>query len=289
MRSVTNFRLSHKSLVVTALFLLAHAWCLDLKAEDRKDIERDLRSALEHKILALKNPRFSSKLEFDSFGNPRGNAVAGPWSTCGLMEVEKVKLGPDRLEIFGKRIVLGLRAEVPDPKAFVIPSQAKVTEIYTYEKVHIWVDMPSSDSQQIKNQLSQIFTSELLQQRVDAYWKPMTDPHEDIPKGIVGELEGGRPVYMITKGKVVPPQVINAPDPDYSDSGRRDRLQGVARLLAVVNEKGFPEVLEITQSLGDSLDVRALAAVAHWTFRPATKDGQPVASVINVEVNFRLF
>lgn len=59
-------------------------------------------------------------------------------------------------------------------------------------------------------------------------------------------------------------------------------------MLVAVNEKGFPEVLEVTRSLDEALDAQALAAVAQWRFRPAMKDGQPVAVLINVEVTFRL-
>ena len=33
---------------------------------------------------------------------------------------------------------------------------------------------------------------------------------------------------------------------------------------------------------------RAIAAAALWRFRPATADGQPVASAVTIEVSFRL-
>jgi outer membrane biosynthesis protein TonB len=56
----------------------------------------------------------------------------------------------------------------------------------------------------------------------------------------------------------------------------------------VVNEKGFPEILEITKGLGEGLDIRALTAVAGWTFKPAMKNGEPVAVLIHVQMDFRL-
>jgi outer membrane biosynthesis protein TonB len=59
-------------------------------------------------------------------------------------------------------------------------------------------------------------------------------------------------------------------------------------MLVVVDEKGFPEVLEITKGLGEGLDLMALTAAAGWTFKPAMKGGEPVAVLINVEVTFRL-
>ena len=57
----------------------------------------------------------------------------------------------------------------------------------------------------------------------------------------------------------------------------------------VVNEEGLPEVLEIKEGLSDGLDIQAMAAVAGWRFQPAMKDGQPVAVLITVQVEFHLY
>jgi protein TonB len=111
---------------------------------------------------------------------------------------------------------------------------------------------------------------------------------DSTPSAIVAELEGNRPVYLVNPGKVDPPQPIHTPDPEYTDSARRQRVEGKTIVLVVVDEKGFPEVLEITKGLGEGLDLLALTAVAGWTFKPAMKNGEPVAVLINVEVNFRL-
>jgi TonB family protein len=109
------------------------------------------------------------------------------------------------------------------------------------------------------------------------------------PNAIVAELEGNRPVYLGNTGVVDPPKPTYTPDPTYSENARRDKLQGTVILQLAVNEKGFPEVLEITQSLGEGLDTHALAAVAQWRFQPAMKNGQPVAVLISVEVRFHLY
>jgi outer membrane biosynthesis protein TonB len=37
------------------------------------------------------------------------------------------------------------------------------------------------------------------------------------------------------------------------------------------------------------LDEKALEAVQKYRFKPAMKDGKPVAAMIGVEVNFRLY
>src|SRR5579885_2990636 len=56
---------------------------------------------------------------------------------------------------------------------------------------------------------------------------------------------------------------------------------------------GFPPSLirqaKVEHSLEASLDRQALTAVSTWKFNPATKDGQPVAVKINIDVSFKLF
>ena len=47
---------------------------------------------------------------------------------------------------------------------------------------------------------------------------------------------------------------------------------------------GFP----VSRSLGLGLDEQAVEAVRQWRFRPALKDGKPLAIEAEVEVTFHL-
>jgi protein TonB len=60
-------------------------------------------------------------------------------------------------------------------------------------------------------------------------------------------------------------------------------------LFLVVDAQGQPRDIRLQRSLGMGLDEKAMAAVSKWRFQPATLDGKPVATQINVEVTFRLF
>jgi protein TonB len=57
----------------------------------------------------------------------------------------------------------------------------------------------------------------------------------------------------------------------------------------VVDASGMPRELRIVRAAGLGLDERALEAVKTWRFEPGHKDGRPVATQINVEVDFHLF
>ena len=265
----------------------------DVTADTRKNLEDDLRKIYEHKVLSLKLPYAANKLQFDAQGALAGSAVACPWAICGMLQVEKVVLAQGRLEIRGKRVILALRSSKSDVK--VIP-------LATDRGIQVRVDLPDSplDIPQVNKILSRVFEGGGLLERVGKYWKPKFDLggpdaadqmkvlRDSTPSAIVAELEGNRPVYLVNPGKVDPPKPIHTPDPEYTDSARRQRVEGKTIVLVVVDEKGFPEVLEITKGLGEGLDLLALTAVAGWTFKPAMKNGEPVAVLINVEVNFRL-
>jgi TonB family protein len=85
-----------------------------------------------------------------------------------------------------------------------------------------------------------------------------------------------------------PPVLILKFEPEYSEQARQSKFQGTVLLRVVIDEKGFPREIGVTRPLGLGLDEKAMEAVRRWRFKPATKDGKPVAMEAVVEVNFRL-
>lgn len=96
-------------------------------------------------------------------------------------------------------------------------------------------------------------------------------------------------IYPPGKGGVTVPQALYSPEPNFSDEARRAKAQGIVTLVLVVGKDGRPYDVRVRQSLGMGLDEKALEAVSRWRFRPATLNGQAVATQIAVEVNFRLY
>lgn len=104
--------------------------------------------------------------------------------------------------------------------------------------------------------------------------------------GADGGFGGG--VFKVGNG-VTAPHVIYDPEPEYSAEARQAKYQGTVVLWAIIGPDGLPRNLRVQRSLGMGLDEKALEAVKTWRFRPATKDGNPVAVQIEVEVNFHLY
>ncbi len=59
-------------------------------------------------------------------------------------------------------------------------------------------------------------------------------------------------------------------------------------LLVVIEADGHASDVAVARSLDDGLDANAVSAVQRWVFRPAEKDGSPVAVSARIEVNYRL-
>jgi TonB family protein len=100
-----------------------------------------------------------------------------------------------------------------------------------------------------------------------------------------GGIGGG--VYQVGGG-VTEPVLLAQIQPEYSDDGRKARIQGTVELLIVVNADGTVKFDTVRKSLGYGLDQKAMEAVKKWKFAPGKKDGKPVATYVSVVVNFSL-
>jgi protein TonB len=111
-------------------------------------------------------------------------------------------------------------------------------------------------------------------------------PHPDKKSSPVVTLSGDR-VYRVGGG-VSAPKTTQRTDPIYTQAAREKQIEGAVVLWLIVNAQGMPEQIKVQRSLDAGLDANAIEAVRQWTFYPALKDGNPVAVMINVEVNYKL-
>jgi len=89
-------------------------------------------------------------------------------------------------------------------------------------------------------------------------------------------------------GGVSAPQVLYKVDPEYSEEARKAKYSGTVVLQLIVDATGRARDIKVVRSLGLGLDEKAIEAVNKWKFRPGVKNGQPVAVMATIEVNFRL-
>jgi TonB family protein len=111
---------------------------------------------------------------------------------------------------------------------------------------------------------------------------------KDSVSGATAKADVPQEVYKVG-GDVKPPRVISSRDPDYPEKARNAKEQGTVVLMATITPEGKVGTVRVVRSIGRGLDEKAMEAVCQWKFQPATRDGKPVATQVNVEVEFRLY
>jgi protein TonB len=123
--------------------------------------------------------------------------------------------------------------------------------------------------------------------------------------GVIGGVLGGAPEPEATPppppptqppapkgpvrvgGQIKEPNKIRNVPPTYPDIAKQARVQGVVVLEAVIDKTGEVTKVRVLRGV-PLLNDAAAAAVQQWRYTPTTLNGQPVAVVMTVTVNFRL-
>ncbi len=112
---------------------------------------------------------------------------------------------------------------------------------------------------------------------------------DDFNKEVDARVAAGSLLRLVTGPGVTPPKAIHTADPTYSQEAKDARIQGTVLLRMIVEADGVPSEIHVSRGMGHGLDEKAIETVRRWKFAPATKDGKPVAVVINIDVAFHLY
>ena len=88
-------------------------------------------------------------------------------------------------------------------------------------------------------------------------------------------------------GDVKPPIVTYQVAPEYSQQAKNAKFSGTVEVYLWVDKNGHPTHVRVVKGVGMGLDEKAVDAVRQYKFKPATRDGQPVAVDLYVMVNFQ--
>lgn len=89
-------------------------------------------------------------------------------------------------------------------------------------------------------------------------------------------------------GDVKAPVATSRVDPEYTEGARKARISGIVVVEAIIDRNGNVDSVKIVKGLPAGLGEQAVAAVRQWKFKPGTLNGQPVAVIFNLTVNFKL-
>ena len=148
------------------------------------------------------------------------------------------------------------------------------------------------------NSSDQAFTLEfygrfLKDQNRSSEAEPIVARAVEIRKARVATLGSKRAMAATTAAVkvgsgVTAPSLLSKVEPAYSDDARASKYQGTVILKIVVDTDGLAKDIQLVKSIGYGLDEKAVEAINLWTFKPGTRDGQPVPVLATIEVNFRL-
>ena len=283
---------------------------------DARDLDQALHDRYVGKIFLIRGFLSKDNLKYDSSGALKGKPAVGDWTSDGFVSIEGIHSGA-RMVILAKRlIVTRLTPEFrlspaekrsPDGKNLG-PETLKIEVDFSNEKLSV---------DQVEAVLARVFftTKDSLADQVPQYWNPcvrnglegknkeclfssdlLATPGVALLEGSSGEIAQNpsseavpaEAVFFVGAG-VSPPKAISSPEPKFTNAARNLKYTGTDTVAMIVNAQGIPTDIHILKPLGAGLDANAAITVQSWRFKPAEKDGHPVAVKIAVEVSFDLY
>lgn len=276
-----------------------------------QDAEQTLQK-FEGKILVLRHPLQGSSQEYDVEGKVLKGGSEGPWTVYGGVLVDHISLMPDKVRVDGRRMLfLFLHGEFTPWELKKLKDRGD-PPFPPSLKLEIRLDHAVDSPEQAQTILNRVFalnTQDLVDSFPD-YWRGSLpdqltyDPSEkqeaefrwQLPPPRVRTLsqkagpdaidhEG---VFHVGSG-VAAPKATSTPEPKYSAIARYEKFQGTVVVNVIIGTDGTVRNIRIVRPLGLGLDEAAQSTIQTWRFRPATRDGKPVAVEMNIEVAFNLY
>lgn len=248
-----------------AILVLSSAW----PALANNELKDTLKKHYEKQILVLRTPFQPGDQQFDSTGKPLKDPPANQWRVYGPLLITSIKSERNKLRLEGVR--------VSSPRDLK-PAHQMLLQSGKTIKVDIHLDHPLSSADDAQAILDRVFFPELKA-------APYSQPEYRRPDQ---DLGAGQNIQHVGSG-VSAPKAIYAPDPDFSDQARKAKYQGTVVMNVLIDATGRVARIKLTRPLGMGLDEKAMEKITTWKFNPATRDGQPVAVEVNVEVSFNLY
>ena len=98
--------------------------------------------------------------------------------------------------------------------------------------------------------------------------------------------EGDDPRFQ-RGGALSGPDLLQKVDPKYPPELIKEHVQGEVILYAIIRKDGSVDSIQLVRGLDPQLDRNAMEALAHWKFRPGTREGKPIDMETVAHIPFR--
>ncbi len=114
-------------------------------------------------------------------------------------------------------------------------------------------------------------------------------PMDSFPKNLSSPEDASAPlVQRAGANGISSPICVYCPNPDYTDPAREVKFNGNLLLEVTVSAEGNAIDARVVLGLPFGLNQSAIKSLRAWRFKPATREGQPIACRVMTEVTFRL-
>lgn len=85
-----------------------------------------------------------------------------------------------------------------------------------------------------------------------------------------------------------PPVPVRTVPPKFPQEMRRDGVSGLVTVRCTIDEKGNVTDPQVERTTHEAFVPPALEALRKWKFKPATKQGTPVALKVSIPIQFNI-
>lgn len=304
---------------LTILLLSIIAWRATARAQDAEATLRQF----EGKTLVLRHALESGFQRYDAEGTVlKGGGKEGSWAVLSGVLIDRVTLTPDKLHVEGHRVFFLFPKQKLVLFEFTRRKAFKGPPFSPSLNVEIILDKPVDSAEQALTVLSRVFalkTDDFLDSLPDFWRAYLVDHHFSYDASQKKEAEyrwnevdtnsnpiqniqaepikdsndadfHERVVYPIgTDSGVKAPKPKYTPEPAFPEIARYEEFQGIVVVNVIVGTDGKVHRIRLVRPLGMGLDEIAQSTLQTWRFQPATRNGQPVAVEMNIEIAFDLF
>ena len=277
--------------------------------------EQDAEKALKQfqgKVLVLRHPLHDSSQQYDAEGKVLRGGDEGPWTVYGGVLIDKVALSPDKLRSQGRRILflflkgqfaamefkrLKRPVDPPFPPSIELEialdraldsaedGRALLGRVFALDTKGLLESLPEF----WRGSLTDQFVYDPSQKR-EAEFRLEMPPRSALRPARKAAPDAARADQVFHVGaEVTAPKPTFTPEPRFSDIARYEKFQGTLVVDLIVGKDGAVHQIRLVRPLGLGLDESARSMLQTWRFEPATRNGQPVAVEMNVEVAFNLY
>jgi TonB family protein len=242
-----------------------------------------------------------SNLEFDGEGKLLGTAQQWPFTLSGI-DVTSVSVQGKKLLIHANRVALVANPEGIlerrnlSSTTLIWPAARNKFVANTEVKILVHADADGSFDKALKAIFANGFQE--LAADVPPYWscyaegyfkKGATAPDaERTVEGCVKRRSLSGPEAESYRGQAgfIDAQIVSGVAPEFTQVAASVGVDGVSHVRFTVTQRGNPVGFQVVRAAGAGLDEQTLKAVSESKFRPATINGVPVSSDLDVSQRF---